>query len=72
MGEIVEQAREIKIAASEAVAGVAGLVKNPMLKMIPGADKLPEVVALLSQSAGVLLSLAEEVEKLKGGENGEK
>lgn len=72
MGEIVEQAREIKIAASEAVAGVAGLVKNPMLKMIPGADKLPEVVDLLSQSAGVLLFLAEEVEKLKGGENGEK
>lgn len=72
MSEIIEQAKQVKVAAGEAVNGIDGLVKNPMLKMIPGAEKLPQVVELLNQAAGVLLVLAKEVEKLKGGENGEK
>lgn len=72
MSEIIEQAKQVQMAAGEAVSGIGGLVKNPMLKMIPGSEKLPQVVELLSQAAGVLLVLAEEVEKLKGVENGEK
>ena len=72
MNEIVEQAKQVQMAAFEAVEGVGDLAKNPMIKIIPGADKLPQIVDLLSQASEVLLALAKEVEQLKGGENGGK
>lgn len=72
MSDRVEVARGIEIQAVELSKGAEKLANNPMVKMVPGSENIPLMAELIKQAVGVIRELAEELEKLKGGENGSK
>lgn len=65
-------AEAIEAEAVELSRGAGKLANNPMIKMVSGSQNIPLMAELVKQAVGIIRELAEEVDKLKGVENGEK